>query len=129
MNLYVQHVCGQYCLLYQTELWAKVSVVFAFQYMPIQIMDCIKFIYFLAGVVVGWGKDETGQVFSNVPKKINLSIVNSTTCAQSRESFSKAVSNRTFCASSNGEGSPCHGDSGGTTNIGKFPIHLQFICN
>ncbi|XP_055308234.1 serine protease gd-like [Sitodiplosis mosellana] len=65
------------------------------------------------GVVVGWGKDGTDRVVSNIPKKVNLPIVNSITCVQTSESLSKAVSNRTFCAGTlNGDG-PCHGDSGG----------------
>lgn len=51
-----------------------------------------------AGVVVGWGKDGTDRVVSNIPKKVNLPIVNSITCVQTSESLSKAVSNRTFCA-------------------------------
>lgn len=64
------------------------------------------------GVVVGWGKDGTDRVVSNIPKKVNLPIVNSITCVQTSESLSKAVSNRTFCAGTlNGDG-PCHGDSG-----------------
>lgn len=64
------------------------------------------------GVVVGWGKDGTDRVVSNIPKKVDLPIVNSITCVQTSESLSKAVSNRTFCAGTlNGDG-PCHGDSG-----------------
>lgn len=65
-----------------------------------------------SGAVVGWGKDGSGNTVSNVPKKIDLPIVNSLTCIQTSESLAKAVSNRTFCAGSlNGDG-PCHGDSG-----------------
>lgn len=64
------------------------------------------------GVVVGWGKDGTDRVVSNIPKKVDLPIVNSITCVQTSESLSKAVSNRTFCAGTlNGDG-PCLGDSG-----------------
>lgn len=44
------------------------------------------------GVVVGWGKDGTDRVVSNIPKKVNLPIVNSITCVQTSESLSKAVS-------------------------------------
>lgn len=66
----------------------------------------------LSGVVSGWGKDGTDRVVSNIPKKVDLPIVNSITCVQTSESLSKAVSNRTFCAGTlNGDG-PCHGDSG-----------------
>lgn len=64
------------------------------------------------GTVVGWGKDGTDKIVSNIPKKVDLPIVNSITCVQTSESLYKAVSNRTFCAGTlNGEG-PCHGDSG-----------------
>lgn len=67
-----------------------------------------------SGTVVGWGKDGTDRVVSNIPKKVDLPIVNSITCVQTSESLSKAVSNRTFCAGTlNGDG-PCHGDSGDT---------------
>lgn len=66
------------------------------------------------GVVVGWGKDGTSNIVSNIPKMVSLPIVNSITCVQTSESLSKAVSNRTFCAGTlKGEG-PCHGDSGNT---------------
>lgn len=64
------------------------------------------------GTVVGWGKDGTDRIVSNIPKRIDLPIVNSITCVQTSESLYKAVSNRTFCAGTlNGDG-PCHGDSG-----------------
>lgn len=64
------------------------------------------------GTVVGWGKDGTDRVVSNIPKKVDLPIVNTITCIQTSESLSKVVSNRTFCAGTlNGDG-PCHGDSG-----------------
>lgn len=67
----------------------------------------------LKGTVVGWGKDGTDKVVSNIPKKINLPIVNSITCVQTSESLFKAVSNRTFCAGTLEGDGPCHGDSGG----------------
>lgn len=64
------------------------------------------------GTVVGWGKDGSDRIVSNIPKKVDLPIVNSLTCVQTSESLSKAISNRTFCAGTlNGDG-PCHGDSG-----------------
>lgn len=66
----------------------------------------------LKGTVVGWGKDGTDKIVSNIPKKVDLPIVNTITCVQTSESLYKAVSNRTFCAGTlNGDG-PCHGDSG-----------------
>lgn len=69
------------------------------------------------GVVVGWGKDGTDRVVSNIPKKVNLPIVNSITCVQTSESLSKAVSNRTFCAGTLDGDGPCHGDSGGGLTV------------
>lgn len=64
------------------------------------------------GTVVGWGKDGTDRIVSNVPKKIDLPIVDTITCIQTSESLSKAVSNRTFCAGTLDGDGPCHGDSG-----------------
>lgn len=63
------------------------------------------------GTVVGWGK-EANNVVSNIPKKVELPIVNSITCVQTSESLSKAISNRTFCAGTLDGNGPCHGDSG-----------------
>lgn len=77
-----------------------------------------------SGIVVGWGKDGTDHIVSNIPKKVNLPIVNSITCVQTSESLSKAVSNRTFCAGTlNGDG-PCHGDSGKLINF-KFVENIS----
>lgn len=64
------------------------------------------------GTVVGWGKDGTDHIVSNVPKKIDLPIVDTIQCIQTSESLSKAVSNRTFCAGTLDGDGPCHGDSG-----------------
>lgn len=66
----------------------------------------------LKGTVVGWGKYDAFSVVSNTLRRIDLPIVNSTTCLQTSKALHKAVSNRTFCAGTlNGSG-PCHGDSG-----------------
>lgn len=66
----------------------------------------------LKGTVVGWGKDGTDKIVSNIPKKVDLPIVNTITCVQTSESLYKAVSNRTFCAGTLSGDGPCHGDSG-----------------
>lgn len=66
----------------------------------------------LKGTVVGWGKDGTDKIVSNIPKKVDLPIVNTITCVQTSESLYKAVSNRTFCAGTLMGDGPCHGDSG-----------------
>lgn len=63
------------------------------------------------GTVVGWGKD-TDRTVSNVPKKIDLPIVNSLTCIQTTEALSKTISHRTFCAGTLDGNGPCNGDSG-----------------
>lgn len=69
------------------------------------------------GVVVGWGKDGTNHEVSNIPKKVDVPIVDSLTCVQTSEALSQAVSNRTFCAGTlNGDG-PCHGDSGNSIKL------------
>lgn len=75
------------------------------------------------GTVVGWGK-EANNVVSNIPKKVELPIVNSITCVQTSESLSKAISNRTFCAGTLDGNGPCHGDSG---KIALFLSHFEDI--
>lgn len=75
------------------------------------------------GTVVGWGK-EANNVVSNIPKKVELPIVNSITCVQTSESLSKAISNRTFCAGTLDGNGPCHGDSGKNT---LFSSHFENI--
>lgn len=63
------------------------------------------------GVVVGWGRDESGEV-TNIPTKVFLSPVTNDVCIKSNDVFEYIVSPRTFCASGKNASGPCNGDSG-----------------
>ncbi|XP_055716602.1 serine protease gd-like isoform X2 [Phlebotomus papatasi] len=66
------------------------------------------------GVVVGWGRDEYGNVNTPEPKKAEVPVVSDATCLRSNEAFSKITTDRTFCGGwRNGSEGPCNGDSGG----------------
>ncbi|XP_059616531.1 uncharacterized protein LOC132261647 [Phlebotomus argentipes] len=66
------------------------------------------------GVVVGWGRDEHGNVNTPEPKKAEVPVVSDATCLRSNEAFSKITTDRTFCGGwRNGSEGPCNGDSGG----------------
>lgn len=65
------------------------------------------------GTVVGWGRDSVDRSASELPKKVDLPIVNNSECSETSPALRSALSNRTFCAGTlDGEKSPCHGDSG-----------------
>lgn len=64
------------------------------------------------GTVVGWGQQNSERIVSNVPKKIDLPIVNALTCLQKSEALSQTISERTYCAGTLDGSGPCHGDSG-----------------
>jgi secreted trypsin-like serine protease len=63
------------------------------------------------GVVVGWGRDDSGEG-AMTPKSIEIPVVSTLTCVFDDISHLKITSNRTLCVGDkNGKG-PCHGDSG-----------------
>lgn len=64
------------------------------------------------GTIVGWGRDEKGQITTPEPKKIQAPIVSESACLRSSDTFSKITSNRTFCAGNQDGTGPCNGDSG-----------------
>ncbi|XP_023020664.2 serine protease gd isoform X1 [Leptinotarsa decemlineata] len=64
------------------------------------------------GTVVGWGKDEDGNLMTEEPKQIRLPIVSQETCLRSSYQFQYITSNRTFCAGFRNGSGPCNGDSG-----------------
>lgn len=65
------------------------------------------------GVLVGWGKDENGNLYTPEPKRVSVPIVADDVCLRSNEVFVKITSDRTFCAGwRNGTEGPCTGDSG-----------------
>uniref|UniRef100_A0A1B0DAG2 Uncharacterized protein n=1 Tax=Phlebotomus papatasi TaxID=29031 RepID=A0A1B0DAG2_PHLPP len=68
----------------------------------------------LNGVTAGWGRDEHGNFFTELPKKAEIPVVSDETCLRSHDAFSKITSEVTFCAGwRNGTDGPCNGDSGG----------------
>uniref|UniRef100_A0A1B0CAQ3 Putative trypsin-like serine protease n=1 Tax=Lutzomyia longipalpis TaxID=7200 RepID=A0A1B0CAQ3_LUTLO len=68
----------------------------------------------LMGTTAGWGRDEHGNFFTEIPKKVEIPVVSDEVCLRSHEAFSKITSENTFCAGwRNGTDGPCNGDSGG----------------
>ncbi|XP_018335651.1 serine protease gd [Agrilus planipennis] len=65
------------------------------------------------GVVVGWGRDENGQVVTFEPKQVTMPIVAQEACLRSNKAFADITSNRSFCAGDRNNSGPCNGDSGG----------------
>ncbi|XP_076641281.1 proclotting enzyme [Halictus rubicundus] len=64
------------------------------------------------GTVVGWGRDEYGNVYVDEPRMIRAPIVSQETCVFSKYEFAVVGSNRTFCAGTKNGTGPCNGDSG-----------------
>ncbi|KAJ8958022.1 hypothetical protein NQ318_002026 [Aromia moschata] len=64
------------------------------------------------GTVVGWGKDENGDIMTAEPKQTSLPIVSQEQCLRSSYQFQYITSNRTFCAGFRNGSGPCNGDSG-----------------
>lgn len=66
------------------------------------------------GVVVGWGRDEKGNLVTYLPKRTQVPLVSTQECINSREDFSTLTSSRTICGGwRDGVNGPCTGDSGG----------------
>lgn len=51
-----------------------------------------------SGTVVGWGKDEFGNLVSSEPRVVEFPIVSEEDCLWSNAAFREITSNRTFCA-------------------------------
>lgn len=66
-----------------------------------------------SGAVVGWGRWGKSEELSQVPKIINVPIVDGQVCQLSNREFFDYTSTRTFCAGNNDGEGPCRGDSGG----------------
>ncbi|XP_077298835.1 serine protease gd-like [Arctopsyche grandis] len=65
------------------------------------------------GKVVGWGRDETGQLVTAEPKLVTMPIVSTETCKASNVEFIRYTSDTTLCAGNRDGVGPCNGDSGG----------------
>ncbi|XP_037049414.1 serine protease gd-like [Bradysia coprophila] len=64
------------------------------------------------GTVVGWGRDEVGNILTAEPKKITIPIVSEAECLRSSDTYRYITSQRTFCAGDRDGTGPCNGDSG-----------------
>ncbi|XP_055678856.1 serine protease gd-like [Lutzomyia longipalpis] len=66
------------------------------------------------GFIAGWGRDENGNFFTELPKQSEIPVISDETCLRSNEAFVRITSEVTFCAGwRNGTEGPCNGDSGG----------------
>lgn len=65
------------------------------------------------GVIVGWGKDESGHLVTKAPKRASVPIVSHLECIRSSETFLRITSERTLCGGAKNDAGPCNGDSGG----------------
>ncbi|XP_055695255.1 serine protease gd-like [Lutzomyia longipalpis] len=68
----------------------------------------------LKGFTAGWGRDENGNFYTELPKQVEIPVVSDEDCINSNKVFSEITSDVTFCAGwRNGTEGPCNGDSGG----------------
>ncbi|KAF2902517.1 hypothetical protein ILUMI_03667, partial [Ignelater luminosus] len=64
------------------------------------------------GTVAGWGRDESGKVYSREAKQFDLPVVSQEDCLRSNKAYLNITSDRTFCAGYKNNTGPCNGDSG-----------------
>ncbi|XP_076281943.1 CLIP domain-containing serine protease HP8 [Lasioglossum baleicum] len=79
------------------------------------------------GTVVGWGRDEYGNVYVEEPRMIRAPIVNQETCLWSKNEFVFIASNRTFCAGTRNGTGPCNGDSGSGFILYESKVDRYFL--
>ncbi|XP_065341165.1 serine protease gd-like isoform X1 [Cloeon dipterum] len=79
---------------------------------PVCLWDSTKK-YPQTGKVVGWGKDEYGNVISKTPKQVDMPIVTNEQCLRANPDYIQITSETTFCAGNRDDSGPCKGDSGG----------------
>uniref|UniRef100_A0A1B0DBS2 Uncharacterized protein n=1 Tax=Phlebotomus papatasi TaxID=29031 RepID=A0A1B0DBS2_PHLPP len=62
------------------------------------------------GITAGWGRDENGKFYTELPKQAEVPVVSDEACIDSNDVFSKLISEVTFCAGwRNGTEGPCNG--------------------
>lgn len=61
------------------------------------------------GIVVGWGKSESGAAHENTPKQLEVTVKTNEECFLSDPRFAAISSLTTFCAGKNGMSGPCSG--------------------
>ncbi|XP_055911719.1 uncharacterized protein LOC129945811 [Eupeodes corollae] len=66
----------------------------------------------IAGIIVGWGRDEDDNAFTKTPKLATATVVDEVTCVKSHTAFIPHTSKRTLCAGNRDGSGPCKGDSG-----------------
>jgi secreted trypsin-like serine protease len=71
------------------------------------------------GVVVGWGRDDSGEG-AMIPNAIEMPVVSTADCLHSDISFLKIASSRTICVGEKRGKGPCYGDSGS-----GFVMHID----
>ncbi|XP_055678844.1 serine protease gd-like [Lutzomyia longipalpis] len=72
------------------------------------------------GFIAGWGRDENGNFFTELPKQTEIPVVSDAECLRSNDVFTRITSDVTFCAGwRNGTEGPCNGDSGGSLVFDK----------
>lgn len=64
------------------------------------------------GIVVGWGKSESGAAYENTPKELEVFIRSNEDCFLKDMKFAAISSPNTFCAGRDEKSGPCQGDSG-----------------
>ncbi|KAG4078193.1 hypothetical protein HA402_002245 [Bradysia odoriphaga] len=74
--------------------------------------DSISSVEGQLGTVVGWGRDEVGNILTVEPKKITIPVVSEAECLRSSDTYRYITSQRTFCAGDRNGTGPCNGDSG-----------------
>lgn len=63
------------------------------------------------GWIAGWGKSASSAIHENIPKQLNIPVVNSVDCLLDNHAFSKVASRRTFCGGSKTDSGPCMGEN------------------
>lgn len=74
-----------------------------------------SFLFFINKKKVGWGKSEFsgGNQLEDVPRKLDMPIIDVTTCLTTDSQLARISSTRTFCAGyQNQAKGPCIGDAG-----------------
>jgi len=92
----------------------ETEVTFSNYIQPICLMDSSSSVAIRTeGVVVGYGKDETPNIYNlNIPKSISMPIHQNEDCFLKDSIFAKLSSKRTFCGGTGNGTGVCKGDSG-----------------
>ncbi|XP_055695238.1 serine protease gd-like isoform X1 [Lutzomyia longipalpis] len=66
------------------------------------------------GIAAGWGMDEYGNTFSDLPRHVKIPVVANSVCRNASLQYQLLLSERTLCVGwRNGTSGVCQGDSGG----------------